>query len=236
MSITISSISSTPHRAAPHLSKAKIPIAQSRLQEIKKNFDENINDIKDKFVIIDVLLSGTPMQQEIDGAEALLRAQVVFLESAFDYYLHQLFEYGMIMMFNDSWERTEYYNKRQISMTDVDYLFENFQSTRWFNQHIYKKNSKSLLSNTEIGGILNAFSLSEESIANTAGYKGNDSKEIIKNMYEDLSKVLQRRNEIAHCCDIVKGNKQLINKQQVEKYISIIENIVIAIHQEASNK
>ena len=41
----------------------------------------------------------------------ILRSQVVFLDSAFDFFMHEATKYGMVQIFQGIWEKTEKYMK-----------------------------------------------------------------------------------------------------------------------------
>ena len=60
----------------------------------------------------DLLKSG-----KIIEGENIWRAQIVFLASALDFYMHELTKYGLCEIYNENWERTDKYENLQVNMT-----------------------------------------------------------------------------------------------------------------------
>ena len=65
------------------------------LNEIKEHFDENLGYIREQFCMADERVENG----KEDEAENIWSAQIVFLESAFDFYLHELTKFGLSEMF-----------------------------------------------------------------------------------------------------------------------------------------
>ena len=61
-------------------------IVKFQLNEIEEHFDENLQYIQSQFYIADELVQS----QREEEARNIWSSQIVFLESAFDFYLHEL--------------------------------------------------------------------------------------------------------------------------------------------------
>lgn len=78
---------------------------QFELTDIMNRFVDNLLSIKSQFVLAEQLKNeGNSQYKDI------LRSQIVFLDSAFDYFMHQITKYGMVQIFQGIWEKTEKYD------------------------------------------------------------------------------------------------------------------------------
>lgn len=68
---------------------------QFELNEIKKHFSDSLQNIKNQFVITEGLME----LGKVDECKQIWRAQIVFLESILDFYIHELTKYAMLAMF-----------------------------------------------------------------------------------------------------------------------------------------
>lgn len=66
-------------------------IVKFQLSDIENHFKENIQYIRAQFYIADNLLQ----EDREEEAKNIWRSQIVFLESAFDFYMHELDKYGL---------------------------------------------------------------------------------------------------------------------------------------------
>lgn len=89
-----------------------IPIIEFDLNEIKSHFDDNIKNIEKNFEIVDKMASNN----EVEKSKNILRSQIVFLESALDFYLHEISKYAMIKIFKDEWPKTDRYKNLKVEM------------------------------------------------------------------------------------------------------------------------
>lgn len=78
------------------------------LQEIKRHFDDNLAI---------VLSQGTLAKHVTDDDRCMLyRAQIVFLEGALDFYLHEISKYGVVQIYKGDWPETDAYNNLKFTM------------------------------------------------------------------------------------------------------------------------
>ena len=80
------------------------------ISDVRKHFDENLKDVKDKFG-----LAQNELKANLRSAEEIWRSQVVFLESALDFYIHELVKYGLLKIFNGEWPETDKSKKFKVS-------------------------------------------------------------------------------------------------------------------------
>lgn len=73
-------------------------IVKFQLNEIEQHFNENLRYIQSQFDIADELLENA---REIE-AENIWSSQIVFLESAFDFYLHKLTKFAFRTGFTEN--------------------------------------------------------------------------------------------------------------------------------------
>lgn len=75
------------------------------LTAIMTRFVSNLSAIKAQFDLAEQLKADGNLQYK-----DILRSQVVFLDSAFDFFMHEATKYGMVQIFQGIWEKTEKYN------------------------------------------------------------------------------------------------------------------------------
>ena len=201
-----------------------------QLDEIKQHFDENVQYIRAQFKIADEMLQ---LGKE-DDAKTIWRSQIVFVESAFDFYLHEITKYGLSEMFTGSWEKTEKYNNLSVKMSIVDKALNAREDTEWFIEFVndfYKE--KTLVSYESVKDQINLLGLKIQEVADGVFYeRGSDvkTKEKLKNSLEGL---YHRRNIIAHQSGRRHSDAQLeeISKELVESHLEDVEKIVHKIHE-----
>lgn len=71
-----------------------------------------------------------------DEAENIWSAQIVFLESAFDFYLHELTKFGLSEMFTGNWQKTEKYSNLSVKMSIVDKALNAREDSAWFLEFV----------------------------------------------------------------------------------------------------
>lgn len=204
-----------------------------QLNEIKIQFDTNIESIKDKFTIAD-LLKETGNEEQVKD---IYRSQVVFLESALDYYIHSLSIYAMIQMYNGNWEKTSGYKQLKIPVDTVIYAIEHPEKTEWMKEAVVAHHrTKTYMNPSEIKG---QFTLVGD---------GTLFREIAKKMYYDresnvkpedvlkqnLNVIFERRNQIAHQADRKHetGDIYDICEDVVRGYIDTVSVFVANLHDE----
>ena len=95
------------------------------IDDINQHFNDSINKIE----MLSDMYSNT-------NNEALLRAQVVFLESAFDFFMHEITKLCLCEMFENSRNKTQRYNKLSINLEQMHKLIDNYDKNDLFVDYI----------------------------------------------------------------------------------------------------
>lgn len=215
----------------------KVPsiIVKFELDDIKNHFDENIQYVRSQFNIATELLQN----EKEEDAKNIWRSQIVFLESAFDFYLHELTKFGLMEMFVGSWEKTEKYSNLRVKMSVVDRALNAREDSDWFLEfanEFYKE--LTLVSYESVKDQMNLLGLSLQNIADAAFYEEGSSVKTKDKLKYCLEGLYRRRNVIAHQSGRCHANakREEITKEEVEAYIADIEKIVEKIQVEANDK
>lgn len=210
-------------------------ITRFQLSEIEEHFDENLQYIHAQFDIADELLQNN----RIEEARNIWSSQIVFLESAFDFYLHEITKFGLSEMFAGNWEKTEKYNNLSVRMSVVDKALNAREDTEWFLEYVngfYREIT--LVSYKSVKDQMNLLGLELQEIADAVFYEmGSEikTKDKLENCLEEL---YHRRNIIAHQSGRrhTDAHREEISKDTVEEYIEKIEKIVKKIQELVSRK
>lgn len=98
------------------------------LDQIKQHFDSNILEIEAQFDVAESLIH----ENRRDDAENIWRYQIVFLESAFDFYLHEITKYGLANIFEGQWDKTTKYQNIKIDMELIEQVLHGNADKEWF--------------------------------------------------------------------------------------------------------
>lgn len=83
------------------------------ISEIKQHFFDSIKKIEDLTLIYKKI-----------NDESILRAQIVFLDSAFDFFMHEITKFCLSEMFEQNWERTSQYNNLKINLNQLHKILD----------------------------------------------------------------------------------------------------------------
>ncbi|MCI9218718.1 MAG: hypothetical protein HFH94_03105 [Lachnospiraceae bacterium] len=97
------------------------------LTAIMTRFVSNLSAIKAQFDLAEQLKADGNLQYK-----DILRSQVVFLDSAFDFFMHEATKYGMVQIFQGIWEKTEKYNNFTVRLGDISDVLRNSEQENWF--------------------------------------------------------------------------------------------------------
>lgn len=190
-------------RPQPSINKQAIKISID-LNKIQTDFDRNIQDIETKFNLAQSILSTSP-----DSAKDIWHSQIVFLDSALDFYIHEIARFGMSKIINDEWVDTKLFNKFQISMRLAKILIVTPENLNLFMDEIDETNQKNCFMKFE--NLQKQLKLIGVSIA-----KDESNENQINNLFK-------RRNEIAHQADFSNGVKNNITEQEVRDFIDAVK-------------
>ena len=211
----------------------KIPKALSfSHEEIKNHFKENIKHIEDSLNI----LENNNLNKE--NKENILRSQIMFLDSALDFYVHEITKYGMKKMFDGQWERNDKYLDFKINL-DALHTISELNEKEFFNDIINKSiSAETFMEFNSIKKQINMIGLDINVIAKSIFYKKGDSTSPINKMKEFLNKLYYRRNRIAHQSDRdpLTSVRSDIDMEFVRYNIGIVVRIVSSIDNEIEKK
>lgn len=212
-----------------------VNIVKFQLNEIEDHFDENLQYIKSQFDIADVLFRSSRQ----DEARKIWSSQIVFLESAFDFYLHEITKYGLSEMFAGSWDKTEKYNNLTVKMSIVDRALNAREDTDWFLEFVngfYRE--LTLVSYKSVKDQMNLLGLELQEIADAVFYERDSNIKTKDKLENCLETLYHKRNIIAHQSGRRHSDAQReeITKEMVENFMEDIEKIVKKIHELAKQK
>lgn len=204
-------------------------VVKFEIDEIKQHYRESVDEIeKQCSVALELINSGKHEQ-----AENIWRAQVVFLESAFDFYLHEVTKYGLSQIYDGYWKATKKYNNMNVKMEIVHKVIKGDQDSAWFLNYIndyYKE--VTMVSFSSFKDQMNLLGLEVKEIADKAFYKIGETEKTINKLKRRLNELYDRRNIIAHQFDRKHSNavKKEISECVVKEFIKDMIKIVDAIN------
>ena len=174
----------------------------------------------------------------IEG-ENIWRAQIVFLASALDFYMHELTKYGLCEIYNENWDRTDKYENLQVNMKVIEVALKSGEDIDWFLEYINSYyRAITMVSYESVKDQLNLLGINLTLVADGAFYQRGGTEHTKDKLKRRLNELFSRRNIIAHQSDRMHTDAQvnIITKEIVQNFICDTEKIVRAIDAEARNK
>lgn len=222
-------LSLTPRKVATR-AKAKVEIF--KIDDIERHFNENISYIKSQYQTADALIKDGKTGEAAD----IWRSQIVFLDSAFDFYLHELVQFGILRIFHGEWlSKTEKYNNLVFSMKNIEEALANTDDDTWLKNWVNGKfASDSLMSYSAFKDVCNLLGLDYNKIADDSFYERGNTEKTVDKLKRRIDELFYRRNRIAHQMDRLRENaeRQDITRDVVEQFINDVEKIVHAVGNE----
>ncbi len=200
------------------------------LSAIKNRFADNLLSIKSQFELVEKLKAEENLQYK-----DILRSQIVFLDSALDFFIHEATKYGMVQIFQGVWEKTERYDNFTIRLGEISDVLRNPEQENWFLDIVNDSYAEdTFMSADAVIGQLNLIGVKWQSVADRAFHTQGSTTPTKDKLKNTLNALFRRRNQIAHQADCLHetGQKLDIKREDVETYISDIEKIVTAISEE----
>lgn len=190
-------------------------------------FKQNIDRVRNIHAIYNILNIKTT---EVIDVSDVLRAELVLVVSAFDYYVHEVVRQGMLEVFQGKRVETPSFRKFTVSLECLREAISNPSTFDWLENEIIIRNSWKSFQQAE--KVAEAIRLISDinlwvEIANKLGKNPNDLK-------STLNLIVDRRNKIAHEADMdpsYPGIRWPIDEVMVENAIEFIEEIVEIIDQ-----
>ena len=203
---------------------------QFELSDIENRFKNNLSSIKSQFSLADQLKAEKNMQYK-----DILRSQIVFLDSALDFFMHEVTKYGMVQIFQGVWKKTDRYKNFSIRLGDISEVLKNPEQENWFLDIVNESYAEdTFMSASSVINQLNLIGVNWKNVADKAFYERGSETPTNKKFKCKLNTLFKRRNQIVHQADCLHetGDKIDITRKDVENYIDDIEKIVNAITEE----
>ena len=195
------------------------------IDEIDRHFQESVALIQkqldhiDDIAILDVCI-----------AEEVLRSQIVALDSAFDFYLHEVIKLGIVEMYCGTWivSSTEKYKNLSFRMSFLETAVAEQKGSDWLKKWVDDEWIKgAYMSYSAFKAVCNLIGIKVKDISNVF-YQRGCKKKTTDQLQNAIDKLFRHRNRIAHQSDRKSRNavRHTISKEDVEKYIYNIRRIV----------
>ncbi|MCF0224713.1 MAG: hypothetical protein HUK20_10625 [Fibrobacter sp.] len=185
-----------------------------KILDVRSHFNENLKDVEEKFK-----LAQKERATDSHSAEEIWRSQVVFLESALDFYVHEVVKYGFLKIFNGDWAETVKSRNFRVRFPLVMEMYKDAENA-----------AQSLSDEIDEINRENCFLGFEHMQTNLKMVGlGVDSK-----YKEFITELYKRRNQIAHQSDRLPGSaaKLGISESDVKGYIKTVKEIVSSIDEQ----
>ena len=210
-------------------------VIRFELDQILQHFTEAIQNINTQFNVADELVESGKV---IEG-ENIWRAQIIFLASALDFYMHELTKYGLCEIYNENWDCTDKYENLQVKMKVIEVALKSGEDIDWFLEYINNYyRAITMVSYESVKDQFNLLGINLVHVADGAFYERGGSENTKNKFKRRLNELFSRRNIIAHQSDRAHTDAQvnIITKEIVQNFICDIEKIVRSIDAEIRNK
>lgn len=209
-------------------------VAVFDIETIDEHLGENLSVVSKQFEVADMLA----VSQNQEAAEDIWRSQVVFIASAFDFYLHEVVKLGIINMYHQEWDKTQKYSNLRFTMADVELACKDTEDEAWLKEWIDTEYAyKALMAYDAFTGVCNLIGVKVDDIAKIFYDRKSRVKprDTLKQKIEDLFK---RRNKIAHQADrkSTTAEKISISKEDVQQYFNDVQLILGAVSEAVRKK
>lgn len=207
------------------------------LGEIKHHFEENISYVERQFDVANALLE----RGAKEAAEDIWRSQIAFLDSAFDFFMHEITKYGLWHIFIGDWDKTPKYNNIKVKMDIISIAIEEgvSENMEWFKNFVNEEYAATPMMGFDIvKDQINLIGLNLQSIADEAFYDKFSREKTKLKLRRRLDELYRRRNMIVHQSDRLNANakRNEMCRDDVEGFICDIKAIVYAICKEIEKK
>lgn len=205
------------------------------LKEIKQHFDESLAMLRNQTSIA----HGFYENRNVEEAKYIWRTQIVLLESAYDFYLHEITKYGLCRIYEKQWDETPKYKNININMETLSEALISNGSLDWFlkftNDHY---SIKTLTSYQSFRDQCNLLGIDYREIADEVFYDRNSRKSTEEKLENVITELFKRRNRIAHQydCEYADAEPQNIDEKTVEDFLQRISEIVDSIYRAVLRK
>lgn len=206
-------------------SKMIPPVVRFEITEIKRHYDESISIVEEMFTIAQELQKNGNEPQ----AENIWRAQVVFIVSAFDFFMHEITKFGLGKIFDGVWESTIKYRNICINLDVLNVALKAGESSEWFIEFVNEQfATATMVSYTDVKDQINLLGLDIQMLADDTFYQQGATEKTLDKLKRRLNGLFAKRNVIAHQSDRRHADAEVMDiaEETVRGYIYDINNIV----------
>jgi hypothetical protein len=210
-------------------------VVRFELDEIKQHYKDSEKSIQSMFSVVDYLIEN----ENEDQAKDIMRAQIVFLVGALDFFMHEITKFGLRKIFNDEWEQTKKYSHINVPMSILNEALISGEDSDWFLEFVNQQYSTvTIVSYESVKDQLNLLGLNIQALADDVFYDLNSRERTSDKLKNRLNGLFNRRNLIAHQLDRKHANAEKldIDRCLVEEFINDVNNIVEAISKQVLEK
>lgn len=192
------------------------------LDDIQKRFDESMNDVENLFNVCTSL-----KENNLPGAEDIYRAQILFLDSSLDFYIHEITKYGLVQIVDP-----------EVSGWNVNDEFKKFKVSINFLKRVYSNREDIKVILKELNDTIQYSSYMKfEAVSSQLDLIGLEKPEGFENYRYVIDGLSDRRNAIAHASDRdMKGDKTDIDETTVRNFMEKLKEFQKLIHEAVKNK
>lgn len=205
------------------------PVTDVKLGTIYTRFHTNIKSVKRLTHVAEQMLA-----DDKDVADDLLRAQVVQIESAFDFFMHEFTVFGMTKIFLDEWDDTREFRAYPITMKDYRAGVKSLDDDAWFAKTVMRAYEKQpLISYIRFTEALKMIGISLEALE-----KSSQGKLDARTLRTIVDQASSRRNQIAHQTDRAHASRKQndIDAEYIRTMLGDIRMVVNAVYEAALEK
>ena len=206
------------------------------IRDIESHFDETLSQAYKQIKLAEEL----SIKGLTEESEGILRLQIVLVESAYDYYLHELLRWGVVKIFTGEWEgKGKQYQELELPLRVFELAMKNNNNYDWLKEWVTEKYSHlTLMDYPQLKYVCGLLGLNIRDVAELAFYKVGSQDKSEYELERQIRETYRRRNQIVHQSDRKTGTaeRENINRDYVEGRIMCIRKVVLALCEVARRK
>lgn len=215
-------------RKVDTIEKKEVKIVNQEFSQINKKVSDVLSEIKER-------QNQLKNKKELTDEDFfLLRTQIVFLESVFDYYIHEIITYGIIQTYKGDWPINNKFNNILVKLsTCIEMIKKPELDAEILKEYIIDYyGGMTFLDKENLNAKLRVIEINPEQVASQV-FDDDNPPQAQQKFAEFIKELYNRRNRIVHQCDMEFGSNEkcTINVEEVDNYIAIVEKTIEVITQ-----
>lgn len=207
------------------------------IRDIEGHFNETLSQAYKQIKLAEEL-SVKGLTEESEG---ILRSQIILVESAYDFYLHELLRLGIVKIFTGEWEeKGKKYQELEIPLSLFEQAMkDDNDQCDWLKEWITEKYSHlTLMDYPQLKDICGLLCIKVKDVAELAFYNVGSQEKPEYTLERHIRETYNRRNQIAHQADREMGTakRKSISQSYVKFRIGIIRKVVLSLSELARKK